>query len=127
MFLYQPSPFKINADNEGTRLNVCSPQIGQYSNGSSLIDCVVSKVCSQLSFSHLYSYVGINLAHLFMKQQSILGSTMGSVDSFKKVMNKVSKNKYKPVVDSIFSFKDIKKAHERIENGLNLGKVVLSI
>ena len=59
--------------------------------------------------------------------QSILGSTMGSVDSFKRVMKNISNNKYRPVIDSIFNFKDIKKAHERIENGLNLGKVVLSI
>ena len=42
-------------------------------------------------------------------------------------MDKVLNRRYKPVIDSIFNFKDIKKAHERIENGLNLGKVVLSI
>ena len=48
-------------------------------------------------------------------------------DRLNKVMENVSNNKYRPVVDSIFNFKDIKKAHERIENGINLGKVVLSI
>ena len=71
--------------------------------------------------------VGIDLRHLFFKNQSILGSTMGSLDSFKKIMENISKNKYKPIIDSIFNFKDIKKAHERVEKGLNLGKVVLAL
>ena len=71
--------------------------------------------------------VSIDLRHLFFKNQSILGSTMGSLDSFEKVMKNISKNKYRPIIDSVFKFKDIKKAHERVENGLNLGKVVLSI
>ena len=52
---------------------------------------------------------------------------MGSLDSFEKVIKNISKNKYRPIIDSVFKFKDIKKAHERVENGLNLGKVVLSI
>ena len=71
--------------------------------------------------------VSIDLRHLFFKNQSILGSTMGSLDSFEKVIKNISKNKYRPIIDSVFKFKDIKKAHERVENGLNLGKVVLSI
>ncbi len=69
--------------------------------------------------------VGINLAHLFMKQQSILGSTMSSIDTFKEVMNKIIDQKYKPMVDKIFAMKDIRIAHEYMENRLQAGKVVL--
>ncbi|MBC8312303.1 MAG: zinc-binding dehydrogenase [Candidatus Marinimicrobia bacterium] len=69
--------------------------------------------------------VNINLAHLFMKQQSILGSTMSSVDTFKEVMNKIKYKKYKPTVDKIFAMKDIRVAHEYMERRQQSGKVVL--
>tara|TARA_Y100001960_G_C14185970_1_gene592578 strand:- start:412 stop:600 length:189 start_codon:yes stop_codon:yes gene_type:complete len=60
-----------------------------------------------------------------MKQQSILGSTMSDVDSFKSVMNKIYKKCYNPFVDTIFSFKDIKNAHKRMEDRNNFGKIIL--
>ena len=71
------------------------------------------------------SNVNIDLRHLFMKQQSILGSTMSDVDSFKSVMNKIYKKCYNPFVDTIFSFKDIKNAHKRMEDRNNFGKIIL--
>jgi NADPH:quinone reductase-like Zn-dependent oxidoreductase len=40
--------------------------------------------------------VNINLAHLFIKQQTILGSTMGSISAFQKVMDKIKDGKYLP-------------------------------
>lgn len=71
--------------------------------------------------------VNINLAHLFFKNLSILGSTMGSVDSFKEVLNKINMKKYFPMVDQIFHASDIIKAHQYIENRMNIGKVVLDL
>ena len=69
--------------------------------------------------------VNINLAHLFMKQQSILGSTMSSISTFKEVMSKINNKKYNPMVDKIFAMKDIRDAHEYMENRQQSGKVVL--
>ena len=69
--------------------------------------------------------VSFDLRHLFMKQQSILGSTMSSIDSFINVMNKIENKKYKPFVDKIFSFNDIKKAHLYMEESKQKGKIVL--
>ena len=69
--------------------------------------------------------VNINLAHLFMKQQSILGSTMSSISTFKEVMSKINNQKYNPMVDKIFAMKDIRDAHEYMENRQQSGKVVL--
>ena len=69
--------------------------------------------------------VDINLAHLFMKQQSILGSTMSNISAFKKVMSKINQRKYQPIVDKIFAMKDIREAHNYIENRHQMGKVVL--
>ena len=69
--------------------------------------------------------VSFDLRYLFMKQQSILGSTMSSIDSFINVMNKIEDKKYKPFVDEIFSFNDIKKAHLYMEESKQKGKIVL--
>ena len=69
--------------------------------------------------------VNINLAHLFMKQHSILGSTMASILSFKEVMEKIENGKYLPMVDKVIPMKDIRDAHEYLENRQQMGKVVV--
>ena len=69
--------------------------------------------------------VNINLAHLFIKQHSILGSTMSSLPTFNEVMQKIHKKIYFPFVDEIFRMEDIRKAHEYIEKSQHNGKVVM--
>ena len=69
--------------------------------------------------------VEINLAHLFMKQQSILGSTMSSIKSFKEVMKLIENKVFHPFVDQVYKFSDIKKAHKTIEDRNQFGKVIL--
>ncbi|NOZ09101.1 MAG: zinc-binding dehydrogenase [FCB group bacterium] len=69
--------------------------------------------------------VNLDLRHLFMKQQSILGSTMSDLDTFRKVMEKIHAKIYKPFVDKIFPLEAVGEAHERIENREQMGKVVL--
>ena len=69
--------------------------------------------------------VTINLAHLFIKQHSILGSTMSSLPIFNEVMQKIHKQIYFPFVDKIFRMEDIRKAHEYIEKSQHNGKVVM--
>lgn len=69
--------------------------------------------------------VDIDLTHLFMKQQTVLGSTMSDMSSYTAVMDKINSEKFKPFVDKVFSFDEIQTAHERIENGEQIGKIVL--
>ena len=69
--------------------------------------------------------VNINLNHLFIKQQSIIGSTMSSISTFEEVMNKINKNIYRPFIDKVFRFKDVKDAHIRLENREQIGKIIL--
>ena len=69
--------------------------------------------------------VGIDIRHLFSKQQTILGSTMGSVAAFDECLSLVSKGKIKPVIDRTFRFNEAKEAHEHLENGQQIGKVIL--
>ena len=71
------------------------------------------------------SNVEINLAHLFMKQQSILGSTMSDIESFNEVMKLIENKIFFPFIDKVYSFSNIKDAHQRIEKRAQFGKVVL--
>ena len=69
--------------------------------------------------------VSIDLRHLFMKQHTIIGSTMSCLDTFDKVMLKITNNEYKPFIDKVFKFDDIKSAHLRLEDRKQFGKIVL--
>ncbi|NOZ03707.1 MAG: zinc-binding dehydrogenase [FCB group bacterium] len=69
--------------------------------------------------------VNLDLRHLFFKQQSVLGSTMGDVAAFEAAFALLKERKIKPVVDRIFPMKDVQKAHQYLENRRQLGKVVL--
>jgi len=69
--------------------------------------------------------VSIDLRYLFSKQQEIIGSTMADIDSFNSVMKKINDKIYKPFVDEIFRFKDIKKAHSYLEDRKQYGKIIL--
>ena len=69
--------------------------------------------------------VSFDLRHLFMKQQSILGSTMASISTFKEVIEKINTKKLAPFVDEIFKFSEIKLAHARMENRKHFGKIVV--
>jgi NADPH:quinone reductase-like Zn-dependent oxidoreductase len=42
------------------------------------------------------------------------------------VLPLVSSGRIKPVIDSTFDFKDIRKAHERMESNVTFGKIVLT-
>ena len=68
----------------------------------------------------------LKLTHLFFKQQSILGSTMGSVSSFDGALTLLNEGKIKPIIDRIFPISEIQSAHEYLESSMQFGKVVLS-
>ena len=67
------------------------------------------------------------LHRLWWKQLSILGSTMGTPDDFQGAYDLIAAGKAKPVVDMVFPLAEARAAHERLEAGLQLGKIILSI
>ncbi len=71
--------------------------------------------------------VSVDLRHLFFKQQSIMGSTMGDSDAFRQVCALVDEGKIIPRVDKTFSLKDIQSAHEYLEQSNQFGKVIIEI
>jgi NADPH:quinone reductase-like Zn-dependent oxidoreductase len=67
------------------------------------------------------------LHRVWWKQLSILGSSMGSPEDFQAVWDLIDAGKVRPVVDKVFPLAEAGAAHERLEAGEQLGKIVLSI
>jgi NADPH:quinone reductase-like Zn-dependent oxidoreductase len=67
------------------------------------------------------------LHRVWWKQLSILGSTMGTKGDFEAAYELVRSGRARPVVDSTFPLADARAAHERLESGEQLGKVVLTM
>ena len=70
--------------------------------------------------------VSLDLRFLYIRQQSILGSTMGSRGDLFQVMRLVEQGKLRGVVDTVFPFTEVAQAHEHLESGRHFGKVILS-
>ncbi len=69
--------------------------------------------------------VKIDLRALFIKHQRLIGSTMGTLQDLKDILQLVEEGKYKPVVDKAFPVQEIQQAHRHLQDGAQFGKVVL--
>jgi NADPH:quinone reductase-like Zn-dependent oxidoreductase len=67
------------------------------------------------------------LHRVWWKQLTILGSTMGTRADFEGAYELVASGRARPVVDEVVPLEEIGAAHERLEAGEQLGKIVLSI
>ncbi len=67
------------------------------------------------------------LHRVWWKQLSILGSTMGTREDFEGAYALIADGKARPVVDEVVPLSEIRAAHARLEDGAQLGKIVLSI
>ncbi|MFT4711140.1 MAG: NADPH:quinone reductase-like Zn-dependent oxidoreductase [Bacteroidia bacterium] len=69
--------------------------------------------------------VSIQLPHLFIKNISILGSTMGPRNAYSAIFEAAATGALKPVVDRVLPMSEIASAHAALENREVLGKIVL--
>ena len=67
-----------------------------------------------------------SLHRIWWKQLTILGSTMGTKEDFEGAYELVAAGA-RPIVDRVFPLAEAKAAHERLEAGEQLGKIVLTI
>ena len=67
------------------------------------------------------------LHRIWWKQLTIYGSTMGTKEDFEGAYELVKSGKAKPIVDEVFPLSEARAAHERMEAGDQLGKIVLTI
>ena len=67
------------------------------------------------------------LHRIWWKQLSVFGSTMGTKQDFEGAYELVKSGKAKPIIDEVFPLSEARAAHERMEAGDQLGKIVLTI
>jgi NADPH2:quinone reductase len=67
------------------------------------------------------------LHRFWWKQLTVYGSTMGTRDDFLGAYGLVRSDRVRVHVDSTFPLSEIRAAHERLEAGEQLGKIVLTI
>jgi NADPH:quinone reductase-like Zn-dependent oxidoreductase len=65
------------------------------------------------------------LPRVFMMEVQILGSSMGTVDELRQLIELVASGRVKPVVDQVFPFEDARQAFEKLNSGDVFGKLVL--
>jgi NADPH:quinone reductase-like Zn-dependent oxidoreductase len=71
--------------------------------------------------------VEIDNRFIFAKHLSLIGSTMGTHNDFKKVMSLVFTGLLKPVLDKTFPLSEARIAQERLMRGAQMGKITLAI
>ncbi len=64
---------------------------------------------------------------IFWNQLSILGSTMGSREDWRRLVAAVETHRMRPVIDRVLPLSEGRAAYERLERAEQFGKIVLSI
>lgn len=67
----------------------------------------------------------LNGRKIFWKQLQLLGTTMGSPEDFKGMIDLVNQHKIVPVIDEIFPLSQAQNAVSKMENSSQFGKIVL--
>lgn len=68
-----------------------------------------------------------DLRRIFWNHLSIFGSTLGSREEFRQILNFLGNTQIRPIIDQLFPLKDTAAAHQRLERGEQFGKIVLQI
>ena len=73
------------------------------------------------------SRVSIDLRHLFFKNQTVLGSTMGSKGDYHQLIRLYNQGHFSPVIDRVLPFEEVAEGHRLLEARAAFGKVVLEL
>ena len=65
--------------------------------------------------------------YMFAKGLNLLGSTMSTRAEYAAVMGLIFAGKLKPIIDRVFPLAEIRAAHEHLDDGHVLGKIVVAI
>ena len=69
----------------------------------------------------------VNIRTLYSKEASIIGAYLGTKLQLIALHEFMKSNKIKPIIDSVFSLKDVRLAHQKMEDGSQFGKIVLRV
>jgi NADPH:quinone reductase-like Zn-dependent oxidoreductase len=68
----------------------------------------------------------VSTVSILFKHIRVQGIYVGSRDMFEQMNGAIAQNKLKPVIDRVFSFREVKEAMSYLESGKHFGKVVIN-
>lgn len=68
-----------------------------------------------------------DLSRIFWRQIRVIGSTMGSLPEFERLLRFVDTCGIKPVIDATYAWSDARTAFERLARGDHFGKLVIEV
>ncbi|WP_085521210.1 zinc-binding dehydrogenase [Tuberibacillus sp. Marseille-P3662] len=71
--------------------------------------------------------ITLNLRDFFYGQYNLLGSTMGSGEEFRDMIQFIEAHHIRPVVDSVVDLQDVKQAMDKLEDSSQFGKLGIKI
>ncbi|MGL4323412.1 MAG: zinc-binding dehydrogenase [Beijerinckiaceae bacterium] len=66
-----------------------------------------------------------DIQRLFVRQISIHGSTMGSMDEFRRMIHAWQEGRFKPLIDRVFPLADVPQAFASLEDPARMGKILI--
>lgn len=64
---------------------------------------------------------------IYLKQLNVLGTSMGSENDFKGMLDLINQNQIIPIIDEVLPLSDAQRAFEKLEKNSQFGKIILSI
>lgn len=71
--------------------------------------------------------VSMNIAHVFHKQVSIIGSNSATRWEFEEISRLLLEGRFEPIVDRVFPLQEAANAHEYLDGRSGFGKVILDV
>jgi NADPH:quinone reductase-like Zn-dependent oxidoreductase len=68
-----------------------------------------------------------DVRRLFWNQYTIMGSTMGNAGEYREILRVLGKGHLRPAVDRVYPLAEARAALERLEQGEQLGKIVVRV
>lgn len=69
----------------------------------------------------------VNIRAFYSKEASIIGAYLGTKPQLVSLHKFMKSNKIRPIIDSVFSLKDAKIAHQKMEQSAQFGKIILKV
>lgn len=66
-----------------------------------------------------------NVRDFYFRQTHIIGTVLGNAEEFKALLSQVATARWRPIIDSEFRLDQAVEAHQRMESGQHIGKILL--
>jgi len=69
----------------------------------------------------------LRISLIVMQQQRLQGVTVGSAEDLQSMVDAITVNRMKPVIDRVFPFEQAKQAFSHMASGAHFGKVAIAL